>query len=261
MNWFPSDGWGDNWLGEPDRGYGLGQPGSWAYSVLPYIEQGALHDLGTGTTGTTLNTTRLQLIMTPVVLFTCPSRRQMGVWPLPSSLQNWFINCITISQNTRMDYAINTGDADTDDVGGPLNYTDGNNPRWSGWQPPGTFTGVSFQRSQITPAHITDGLSNTYLLGEEEHDPDLYFNGQSPDDDFGPFAAVQNDSSRLTNTPPLQDASGVDNYYAFGSVHSGTFNMSFCDGSVRAISYSIDPELHRRLGNRADGLPIDESKY
>jgi hypothetical protein len=30
---------------------------------------------------------------------------------------------------------------------------------------------------------------------------------------------------------------------------------------VRTISYQIDPEVHRRLGNRRDGLPIDGRQY
>ena len=47
----------------------------------------------------------------------------------------------------------------------------------------------------------------------------------------------------------------------FGSAHAGGFNMSLCDGSVRSISYSIDAEVHRRLGDRKDGEAIDSSKF
>jgi prepilin-type processing-associated H-X9-DG protein len=47
----------------------------------------------------------------------------------------------------------------------------------------------------------------------------------------------------------------------FGSAHSNGCNFGFCDGSVQTISYQIDPEIHRRLGNRKDFLPIDGKKY
>jgi len=35
----------------------------------------------------------------------------------------------------------------------------------------------------------------------------------------------------------------------------------FCDGSVRAISYSIDLAVHSALGSRAGNEAVDASKY
>ena len=45
---FPSGGWGYTWAPHPDRGLGIEQPGGWAYSLLPFYEQQALFDLGSG---------------------------------------------------------------------------------------------------------------------------------------------------------------------------------------------------------------------
>jgi prepilin-type N-terminal cleavage/methylation domain-containing protein/prepilin-type processing-associated H-X9-DG protein len=263
LTFLPTDGWGWSWLGEPDRGYDVHQPGGWSYNILPFIDQQALHDLGAGTTGTALQATRVQLFTTPLAVLNCPSRRQMGLYTYTYPVGE-IVNCGALTVSTRMDYAINVGDpVGTQDIG-PLSYTDGDNPNWSGWWNPLTtgLTGVSCQRSKITFAHITDGASNTYLVGEENHNPDQYFTGQAGDDNHGPFTGWENDSTRSSNVkyPPLQDTPGVEPDGSWGSAHGAGFNMSFCDGSVRLISYGIDPETHRRLGNRADGLPVDWSK-
>ena len=267
QGFFPTDGWGWAWTGEPDRGYSTGQPGGWSYNILSYIDQAALHDLGAGTTGTALNTSRVTLMTTPLALFICPTRRAVGLYPWTVGAN--MVNCqdLTSTGSARMDYGINMGDTNvggSSDNPGPSNYADGENPNWSGWlsKTEAPCTGVSYQTSMVRSANITDGLSNTYLLGEEYHDPDGYFNGIIGDDNHGPFTGFENDSTRSTNAawPPVQDTPGLVRYGAFGSAHPGGFNMAMCDGSVHAISYSIDLETHRRLGNRQDGLPMDWSK-
>ena len=35
---FPSGGWGWEWAGDPDGGFGDRQPGGWYYNVLAYLE-------------------------------------------------------------------------------------------------------------------------------------------------------------------------------------------------------------------------------
>jgi hypothetical protein len=43
---FPSDGWGWYWCGDPDRGTNHSQPGGWIYNSLAYVEQNNLRQLG-----------------------------------------------------------------------------------------------------------------------------------------------------------------------------------------------------------------------
>ena len=67
--------------------------------------------------------------------------------------------------------------------------------------------------------------------------------------------------ARWSNYPPAKDNLGASYDYSFGSSHSAVFVASFCEGSVRGISFSIDPDTHRRLGNRKDGQVIDTSDF
>ena len=75
-------------------------------------------------------------------------------------------------------------------------------------------------------------------------------------DDSGQFSGADPDTGRGTNWYPTQDRAGYQYRQAFGSPHAGTVGMTMCDGSVHRVSYSIDPEVHRYLGSRADGQAV-----
>jgi len=82
---------------------------------------------------------------------------------------------------------------------------------------------------------ITDGTSNTILAG-------------TVNDGFKPWGDPTNHRD-----PSLGAIGGPQ---AFGSPHAGIIMVVLADGSVRAISNNIDPEVLRLLGDPADGQPV-----
>ena len=148
-------------------------------------------------------------------------------------------------------------------------------PYWPQGVPgPARANGVSFAMSMIGANDVTDGLSNTYLLGEKNIDADHYTDGLQAGDclfalqgfDFG-ITRFANDYSNCPSCTPYDvpgphpDTAGYKYAQLFGSTHLPGFNMALCDGSVRLTSYTIDLETYRRLCNRKDGLPIEGKNW
>jgi prepilin-type processing-associated H-X9-DG protein len=106
--------------------------------------------------------------------------------------------------------------------------------------------------------HVKDGTSNTYFVGEKYINPQHYANGQDPGDNESMYRGDDHDVARWTADPPARDRPGLAYHKAFGSAHDSGFNMMFCDGSVRNLSFDIDIKTHRGLGNRKDGIVIDK---
>ena len=293
---FPTNGWGFAWTGDADRGTDWRQPGGWIYNVLPYIEQSALHDLGAGMGPNPPCPPRIQAMQTPLSVYNCPTRRTPKVYPWETGISDAPIaNAGAISLAARSDYAANGGDYCTSPATG-VYY--GPQPVWSSApsnadagpanvtqveKPPGRMTtaarnvftyiaslntGVMYCGSMTKMADITDGSSNTYVIGEKYIGDDYVLTGEDGGDNEGVLMGDNMDIDRFAYLPfpqpPMQDTPGVGGgMYTtiFGSAHAVGFQMALCDGSVRMMSYSIDFETHRRLANRKDGMVIDAKKF
>jgi prepilin-type N-terminal cleavage/methylation domain-containing protein len=283
---FPSAGWGYKWTGDPDRGFGATQPGSWAYSCLPYLEQGPLHRQGQGATGAAERAAHTKTAETPVAVFYCPSRRAAAAY------SNAVASLSTIAHNmnnapllARSDYAANLGPRTRPGFGDPPPGTGSSYTEWFDGPSPSdadagkgfrsdffdTFKyclGVAYQRSEINLKHISDGTTNTYLVGEKYVNPDYYDGGGGEninardigddqaawigdDLDMNRNTGPVNASSGISAAPPLRDQPGLPSVFSFGSAHPATFHMSMCDGSVRGISYDVDVRVHDSRGTRS----------
>ncbi|MFO1003587.1 MAG: DUF1559 domain-containing protein [Planctomycetaceae bacterium] len=246
--YFPSGGWGYRWIGIPELGYGKTQPAGWTYNCLPFMEQMHLWNLG----GSPANLIKQSQIPLPVLH--CPSRRSAMAYPCVPSVvfrEGGYSEFVS-----RSDYAANCGDGlrNQDNNGipaGPSTRAQGLSPSFY-WDN-ANLTGVSYLRSEVKLRDITDGTSNTLMLGEKYLNPVDYTTGLDGADNENAFAGWNNDINRVTGTSPLQDRRNTTNTIAFGSAHSGIFFMALCDGSTRGISYSIDRQVWAALGHRSDG--------
>lgn len=286
---FPTGGWGWFWVGDPDRGYGKKQPGGWIYNVLPYIEEGSLHDKGKDGDPVALpGSQRLaarDVVMSPISIINCPSRRGSTTYRMTTNDAGagGLRNSLTPNETGRSDYAANSGigrnEWPSPDGSGPADYAQA--AQWLVTVEPsfkisqygkladGTniMTGVSYICSEIGIRRIPDGTSKTYLVGERYIPIRFYESGEWRADNETWCTGFNNDNYRTTGwlsgdtiveaTPvPDTETDTNDSYlHRFGSAHASVWNVTMCDGSVQSISYDIDWEVHRDLGNREDGNP------
>ena len=290
---FPSGGWGHFWVGDPDRGSGKDQPGSWVYSLLPFIEETDTHQMGADgqpdvvTEQQKLGATQRELKLVSIMY--CPSRRKPGTVPAVHYQGGWFDR--NMHKNTlrfsRTDYAANAGDrgmtggCEAPRDGGPASLGQGDDPNWwndlaretaaanglssteQTWAGMKNYlmTGAVGMRSAIRVKDIVDGTTKTYLLGEKNVNPDEYLTGADQGDNEGMYSGYANNSVRHSKGGPLPDTPGLQSICEFGSAHPAGLNMAFCDGSVRFIEFLIDNDTHRQLGGRRDGSIIDGAEF
>jgi prepilin-type N-terminal cleavage/methylation domain-containing protein/prepilin-type processing-associated H-X9-DG protein len=232
---FPTGGWGGEWLGDPDAGYGPKQPGGWIYNVLSFIEQDNLRQLGRGLRGrgagsgdprttegdprTTFEDAMVTLMQSPVPVFYCPSRRLPGLYPYTGGeLKNFAKK--PPEKVAKTDYAISRT--------------------------------ISHEKSEVIMPDVQlqgKGASKTVLAGEKSLGADAYESGGAGDslvayvgdcDDIRrePTRSPTPDRGAGSGDPRTTEGSGDPRTTAaagFGAAHPSGANIAYCDGSVRFV--------------------------
>jgi prepilin-type N-terminal cleavage/methylation domain-containing protein/prepilin-type processing-associated H-X9-DG protein len=226
--------------------YGTGTRARWCwlYQILPFVEQDNLFRLSDN----------LLLRRSLIPIYHCPSRRS------PTIYNNFMLT----------DYVGAAGltwEATAADV--HTLYTGAVIPAEICFATPCT------QLAVVNFAAITDGTSNTVLVGEKYVSVDLYRGGQWGDNNSWAIGSTWI-SARHSKRAPGQDSKAVEEatrrdlpwrdpsgncrecgmWDFFGSPHPGAFNVVWCDGSVRSVRYTVDLANWQKMVARDDGLVV-----
>jgi prepilin-type N-terminal cleavage/methylation domain-containing protein/prepilin-type processing-associated H-X9-DG protein len=229
-------------FGWSNRGQG------WSALILPQIEQGPLYDTlqwAESNNWDTDNTPNERACGTFINVYRCPSAA------IPKNVNNQGIPLRVPA--TYRGVASSTADSDdpsTSAVGRHLELRD--------------LEGIFFGDSRINMAHITDGTSNTFMVGEcywdtfsqDGNQMDFWYIG-SPQVDPWPNATEFSEFVGSTGVPYnarlIPSTSGYVKELSFASFHPGGAMFCFGDGSVKFVSYTINNVIYQALGSRDKG--------
>ncbi len=246
--------------------YGFGEVQEfWSALILPQLEQNNLHStlvwtnsaqFGFGTVWTNYNSPNKAACATLVSVFRCPSINQ------PEHIDyNSIAGRVPVSYRGVAGAMVASDDASTR----PAGY---NTAAFMALEQP-DLDGILFGASKIGFRDITDGSTNTLMIGESYTDCTFvkdnqgmdYFAFFSPqmglwrpgvrtgtEHSEGLGSAIVPINSRLNPT-----VHGVLMEMSFGSYHTGGAMFSVADGSVRFLAQSIDLATYRALATRAGG--------
>ncbi|MCC9604317.1 DUF1559 domain-containing protein [Blastopirellula sp. JC732] len=217
---------------------------TWLVDILPQIEQGNLYEKW-DLTKNYYNTANQLARETSVEEYFCPSRRDGKGLLSVGDIQDG--NTSVVVNGALADYASNGGTTGAD------YWTDS------------TFNGV-FYRYQGEPSSkgnqkglnfrdITDGLSNTLMVGEKHVNQTRF--GETGAGDGGAYNGDHGNSTRKAGSGyglarTIKDNSGA----IFGSYHPGICQFVFVDGSVHNIPVTINLTTLGYLAARNDGQVV-----
>ena len=242
-NTFPS-GWIaiDLTTSLPNAHEGINGAG-WATMILPYIEQANLYTQFNANVAihTPLNTAFLN---NTLATFRCPSDPQPDRWEIEEEGNPGTV----IAELPIANYVGSWGTVELDDC----ENSPGNAPVLPSGQCIGD--GMFYHNSKVRIRDITDGTTNTYMVGERRTKavdgwystwPGMVAEGEEA------FQRILGVSDHVPNDP-------VAHFDDFSSLHTGGTQFVMGDGSCRFISESIDKGVYQALATIQGGEVIGE---
>lgn len=215
---------------------------SWSVMILPNMEQGALYDrfnFSQVLSHTSNDVARANFLAS----FVCPSDPDgQGVFEIHDEDDNHY-------DVAPSNYPGVAGDEELDEA----EITDAGNPY-------GQYinTGIFFHNSKIRLADVTDGSSNTLMVGERktwvdsDHGDELFYGtwaGIIPNSEH-PYARFLGHAEHAPNH--------AEHAEDFGSNHKGGAQFVLGDGSVHFISENLDEDLFKALSTRGSGEVVGQ---
>jgi prepilin-type N-terminal cleavage/methylation domain-containing protein len=206
---------------------------SWAYHVLPFLEQEPLYRTANHTT----------VRRSPVKVLYCPSRRSAQLY----------------NNNAKTDYAGNAGSG----VGnaattGVVIRTGLGLVRLLDIRDGTSNTALVGEKRMKLDQFGTSIDDNESAYSPGWGDADVYRAAVvDPDDDAVPAAQRSwgpNPDVRRTTNPPFTDFDGA--LHQFGSSHPSGCNFVLCDGSIRHLRFNPNRTQFRRFCTKADGAVL-----
>ncbi|MCG6155035.1 DUF1559 domain-containing protein [Rubinisphaera margarita] len=234
----------------------------WAARIFPFLEEGAMYDEMNSLSPDALVTSTPYRYTsaphygdsvpytTPVPTLACPSSPLGNTSPdIQHSTLTWLVS------HGAMHYRGNGGSSDVGIIAGSSSSRDY------------STSGIIYPTSKVRMAHITDGTTNTILLGESSSSKGwtdaqkkgwggiqpwtwgyYYYSG-------GGFLQIDN---KYIQYPINYTGSFATNNTPFTSPHAGGAHFLFCDGSTQFLSEYMDLDVLKRLSTRGEGEVIGE---
>jgi prepilin-type N-terminal cleavage/methylation domain-containing protein len=251
---------------------------TWAVLILPFIEQDNVYKQWDLTNTYFAQPASAQ--QAQVAIYYCPTRRSPMLSRNLGEQPPGFTNAYGDSSNSSStgphfpgalaDYATSTVGCFTSATGATTCPSYNTNANGAIIEAEAVLSGgrVVSWRSKTNLLSITDGTSNTFMVGEKhvrmgffgwiqtDGGGTLWGDGSIYNGDQGQCLARRAGPGSLLALNPNASSGNL-----FGSYHPSICQFVFCDGSVRALPVGLSGDILRRLVIRDDGEVIPEMNF